>query len=186
MRAFGAMPTEGSPLPWRERDRVRARLFAARSQAGFTLLEIMVVMVLIAISVTFVVLNLDRDTDGVAELEARRFASLVEQARDESVLSGRPYAVHVDPAARSYEFLQHGEQWSPVDNDDVFRPRHFPEDLAVSFKILDGPESGGLLVIEGLGEITPFMLTVQGDSRRYRVSVDDGQNVIVESEANES
>ena len=158
-------------------------------------------MALIAISVTFVVLNLQRDTDGIAKLEARRFASLVEQARDESILSGHPYAVQVDPGGRTYTFLQHGKDWTEVTNDDVFRQRRFPEDLGISFETLDGPGSNGntgadgtttgdagnqpngLLVIEGLGEITPFILTIRGKSLIYEVSVDDSQNVTVKSEA---
>ncbi|MGA8259238.1 MAG: type II secretion system minor pseudopilin GspH [Arenicellales bacterium] len=179
---------------------------AAFRQSGFTLLEIMVVMALIAISVTFVVLNLQRDTDGVAKLEARRFASLIEQARDESILSGRPYAVQVDPNGRTYTFLQHGKEWTEVTNDDIFRQRRFPEDLGISFETLNGPGSNsndhtgtgdnsssdagsarsGLLVIEGLGEITPFILTIRGKSLIYEVSVDDSQNVIVKSEASKT
>lgn len=151
-------------------------------ESGFTLIEILVVMALIAISVTFVLLNLQRDTDGIAKLEARRFAGLIEQARDESILSGHPYAVQVDPRGRTYTFLQHDKQWTEVKNDDVFRQRRFPQDLGISFKTLNGPDSNGLLVIEGLGEITPFILTIRGKSLVYQVSVDNSQNVTIRSE----
>lgn len=151
-------------------------------EAGFTLLEMMVVVALIAISATFAVINLDRNNDDVAQLEARRFAQLVEHARDESILSGRPYAVQVDPVARSYTFLQFGGEWTQVDNDDVFRRRELPVDLDMSFETPSDPGAGGLLVIEGLGVITPFVLTVRGDTRTYKVSVDEAQNVIVARE----
>ncbi|MFZ0488499.1 MAG: GspH/FimT family pseudopilin [Arenicellales bacterium] len=157
-----------------------------RAQHGFTLLEIMVVLALIAISVTFVVLNLQRDTDGVAELEARRFAGLIEQARNESILSGRPYAVKVDTDRKTYTFLEHQKEWSAVKGDDVFRPRSFPQDLNVSLETTGSPGAGDLLVIEGLGEITPFVLTIRGKSRLYKVSIDEGQNVIVSSAPNET
>lgn len=152
------------------------------SQAGFTLLEIMVVVVLIAISVTFAVVSLDRDTDDIAELEARRFARLIEHARDESILSGRPYAVQIDPAKRSYTFLEYGEEWKQVKNDDVFRRRELPEDVDMTFETSSDHGAGGLLVIEGLGVITPFVLTVRGDTRTYEVSVDAAQNVVVTRE----
>jgi len=155
-------------------------------QCGFTLLEIMVVVVLIAISATFAVISLDRDVDGIAELEARRFARLIAHARDESILSGRPFAVQVDPLAGSYVFFQYRDKWRELENDDVFRRRRFPEDLKIEFEIHNSAESSGLLVIEGLGEITPFILTVRGDKRLYRVSVDRSQNVVVALESDET
>lgn len=141
----------------------------------------MVVVVLIAISATFAVVKLDRDNDEIAELEARRFAQLVEHARDESILSGRPYAVQIDPATRSYVFLEYAQEWTEVKGDDVFRRRELPEDLELVFET-PGDAGGGLLVIEGLGVITPFVLTVRGDRRSYAVSVDEAQNVVVNLE----
>lgn len=149
------------------------------AQSGFTLLEIMVVVILIAVSATYAVVRLDRSSDDIAELEARRFARLVEHARDESILSGRPFAVQVDPVARSYTFLHHVREWTPVEDDDVFRRRVLPEDLELDFESSSDPGSGGLLVIEGLGVITPFVFTVRGDSRTYRVSVDEAHNIVV-------
>jgi len=141
----------------------------------------MVVVVLIAISASFVVVNLDRDVDRIAEQEARRFALLVEQARDESILSGRPYAVQVDPDDNSYTFLKHDSTWAPVENDDIFRRRELPPDLRVSFATQNQGEPGSrdLLVIEGLGEITPFELTVRGERRAYTVSIGESQDVRV-------
>lgn len=155
---------------------------APATQSGFTLMEIMVVVVLIAISATFALVSLDRGNDDVAELEARRFAQLIEHARDESILSGRAYAVQVDPVARSYTFLRYAQEWTQVKNDDVFRRRELPENLEMAFETGSDPESGGLLIIEGLGVIMPFVFTVQGDTRTYRVSVDEAQNVIVTRE----
>lgn len=152
-------------------------------QRGFSLLEIIVVVVLIAISVSYVLVRLERDPDAVAELEAKRFASLVAQARDESILSGRPYAVEVDSKLRAYTFLQHGEEWAPVTDDEVFRARRVPSDLDIALNVLDGPESSGLLLIEGLGEISPFELKIGGDERVYTVSIDESQNLSVTHEA---
>jgi len=157
----------------------------APRQMGFTLLEIMVVVVLIAISASFVILNLQRDVDQVAEREARRFALLVAQARDESILSGRPYAVEVNTADHWYRFFVFQSDWVAVDNDDVFRRRRIPEDLQVAFEVQEGPEAKGRLMIEGLGEITPFELSLRGDSRTYTVSLVEDQEVVVTEHRNE-
>jgi len=154
-------------------------------QSGFTLLEILVVVVLIAVSVTFAVVNLQRDADQVAELEARRFALLVAQARDESILSGRPYAVEVSPADNTYRFLVHRSEWTRVDDDDVFRTRRIPADIEVSFTLEAGPDAGDLLVIEGLGEISMFTLSLRGDSREYTVAIDENRELAVRETSHE-
>lgn len=150
-------------------------------QQGFTLLEIMVVVILIVLTVSLVGVNLGRDLDQVAELEARRFARLVEHVRDDSILSGRVYAIEVDEARRSYRFLEADGEWKSVTRDDVLRQRHFPEYLPVRFEV---PEqaiaSRGLLVIQGLGEITPFRLAVGGEKYWHVVFLDDSLNVRID------
>lgn len=172
------------------------------------------VVLLIAISATFVVLNLERDTDALAHLETERFARLIEQAREESIVSGRAYAVSVAPDQHYYEFLQYrrsekdgndgegeadqgagtasGEAvdtgsegddadgaWVPVEDDHIFRRREIPVDLNVIFQLLEGSGKSGLLVVDGLGEITPFNFMIEGDSRVYAARLDDSLNVTV-------
>jgi len=151
-------------------------------QGGFTLLEIMVVVVLIALTVTLVGLNLDRDLDRVAGLEANRFAKLLEHVRDESILTGKSYAIEVNETKKSYRFLESPDRWVPVENDDLLRPRKIPEYLSVEIEVYqkEGNNSTGLLVIQGLGEVTPFRLVVSGDRYLHIVSLDDSSNVLVE------
>lgn len=152
------------------------------SQRGFTLLEVMVVVVLIALTVTLVGLNLNRDLDQIAGLEANRFAKLLEHLRDESVLTGKSYAIEVDEQKKTYRFLESSEKWLPVKDDDLLRPRSFPEYLAVEMDVFRKAEDGsaGLLIVQGLGEITPFQLSVSGDEYLHIVRLDDAFNVTVE------
>ena len=151
-------------------------------QRGFTLLEIMVVVVLIALTVTLVGLNLNRDLDQIAGLEADRFAKLLEHLRDESVLTGKSYAIEVDEQKKIYRFLESSEKWLPVKDDDLLRPRRFPEYLTVKMDVFrkGENESTELLIVQGLGEITPFQLAVSGDEYLYIVKLDDSFNVTVE------
>lgn len=151
-------------------------------QRGFTLLEIIVVVLLIAVSATFVVVNLERDTDTLARFEAERFARLIEQARDESIISGRPYALSVDTDRNSYEFLRYGSEgeWVPVSEDDMFRRREIPGDLNVIFELLGGGSGASdLLVIEGLGEIASYNFLIEGDARVYAVRPGEGRTAAV-------
>jgi len=151
-------------------------------QRGFTLLEIMVVVVLIALTVTLVGLNLGRDLDQIAALEADRFAKLLEHLRDESVLTGKSYAIEVDEQKKTYRFLESSDKWLPVKNDDLLRVRRFPEYLSVEMDVFqnDEGETSALLVVQGLGEITPFRLVVAGDKYLHIVKLDDSFNVMVD------
>ncbi len=154
-----------------------------KRNAGFTLIEVLVVVALLGLIVTLLVVNIERDLDQTAELEAKRFRALIEHARDESLLSGRPYAVQFDEAERSYRFLIPGEPWQVVTNDDVLRKRQLPEGIALRLDVREADAGGQLLVVDGLGSITPFVLVVSGDSKEYLVTIDAAQNVQLRTDA---
>lgn len=150
---------------------------------GFTLIELLVVMALLGLVVALVVVNIDRDEGQLAELEAKRFQALVEHARDESTLTGRPYGIEVDEASHSYRFLKPGEPWQVIENDDLLRPRHLPEGVSLRLDVREAGSSAHILIVDGLGVITPFILTVAGGNKRFVVTVDAAQNVRLESNA---
>ncbi len=82
---------------------------------GFTLLEMMLTVGLIALTATFVGLNVGRSDTRLAELEARRFVALLNMAQDESIVSGRPIILTMDVGTHSYQF-------APMDVPAVFQP----------------------------------------------------------------
>lgn len=151
------------------------------NQHGFTLLEILVVVVLIAISVTFVGFSINQDVDEIAKLESRRFISLVEQLREEAVLSGKNYAVEVDTADRSYQFHEYTDKLNAMDEGDVFRKRSFPENIDVLYQLPVKPKAGQkpLVVVDAFGQISLFTLTLSGENRKFRIEVDPDQNLVM-------
>ena len=74
------------------------------SQAGFTLLELMLAIGLIALAATFISISIGRSDSKLALLEAKRFVALVNMAQNESILTGRPIELVVDLDARQYQF----------------------------------------------------------------------------------
>lgn len=155
-------------------------------QRGFTLLEIMVVVLLIGVSVTVIVVNLERDIDQVAEQEARRFATLVEHLRDESILTGRLHGIEIDEPERRYQFLRFDKEWMPVEQDDSFRPRVIPDYLDVQLNAGQEQDGNTLVVVDALGEIQPFFVTIIGRDFEYVVNLNSRQNVEVERKAREA
>lgn len=97
---------------------------------GFTLIEVLVVVVIIGIISAIVVLGLgnlgdDRDLRN----EARRMVSLIELASDEATMQGRDFGLELmQTGYRFVEFDPLTEQWFEVVGDDLMRPRRLGQD----------------------------------------------------------
>ena len=114
---------------------------------GFTLIEILVVIVIISISVGLVVVNFT--TGGVekkAEEEAIRLQQLLRVAHQQSVIRAEEYGVRFYKT--SYRFMKYDEQsklWAGMPNDRLLRGRLLAEPLEIDLYIeqlsVDIPES---------------------------------------------
>jgi len=99
-------------------------------ESGFTLIEVLVVLVIIAIISAFAILGLGNlDDDRELQNEARRLTALIEMASDEATLQGRDFGLEL--SQRGYRFVEYDpltEQWFEVTGDDLMRPRTLAED----------------------------------------------------------
>lgn len=110
-------------------------------QQGFTLLELMVVLVLIGVVVSMTLMVKGRDGYDLAEEEARRLQVLMRLAGDESVLNNRELALEFH--ADGYRFLSYDPRsraWQPFAGRSPFRPRCLPSLVAMEVEMGgDGP-----------------------------------------------
>jgi general secretion pathway protein H len=103
----------------------------ARAARGFTLLEILVVLVIIGVIITMATLSIGvLGSDPQSEDEARRFWAVLRQAREEAELQAIDLAIFV--GATDYEFLRFDtrrNQWQPMVDDKLYAQRTLPEGL---------------------------------------------------------
>lgn len=106
---------------------------------GFTLIEVLVVVVIIGIVSSVVLISMDViGDDRDLQREARRLASLVELAADEAELQGRDFGVEF--IRQGYRFVEYDpffDTWTEIIGDDILRPRQLPEDFEFSLTIED-------------------------------------------------
>jgi len=102
-----------------------------RKEHGFTLIEILVVVVIIATisGIALLSLNLIAD-DRELDTERNRLATLIEVAQDEAMMQGREFGLEVMTSTyRFVEFDPFAFRWSEILGDDIFRLRQLPEGM---------------------------------------------------------
>ena len=104
-------------------------------QHGFTLLELMVVVVIAALLFTFVALSINPNTaEDNLKQEALRFNRLLQLLLEEAVLKGEDYGIEFAP--REYRFLRlEQNQWTPIENDKILRKRKLPEEMEMDLAV---------------------------------------------------
>lgn len=109
---------------------------------GFTLLELIVVIFIIGITLTFAALSINnRDQEQRAEQEAQSLAARLDLAAQESVLQSKELALELTEEGSGYQFLVlEAEGWRVLDADqDALRPRSLPGGMRLEMT-LEGEE----------------------------------------------
>jgi general secretion pathway protein H len=152
-----------------------------RPSRGFTLVEVMVVMVIIGIVLGMVTLNAIPSQRQNLASEAQRLALLLQLARDEAIVRNR--LVTFEANSERYRFLVRNEnRWDPVTQDDLLRERPFK--YAPLTLLLDPPGSGSangsgggtgdtLRITFGREPVDkPFVLTLSTGEDRVAIRAD--------------
>ena len=125
---------------------------------GFTLVELMVVLVILGLAATAVVLAVP-ERGGSLHAEAERFAARAKAARDAAIVEARPVALTVDTGGYVFSHRRRGE-WQAG-------PRHtWGEDTAAE---TSGTLAGTRFDSTGLAE--PLTLTLRRGDRLARVRI---------------
>ncbi|MGH8426645.1 MAG: type II secretion system minor pseudopilin GspH [Gammaproteobacteria bacterium] len=103
-----------------------------RGEAGFTLIEILAVVIIVGIVTGIAVISL-KALDGRSDQgqAAERLAGLIQLASEDARMENIQYGLRVEP--HQYEFMQfNGRAWVTISNDPVLATRSVPGGLTLS------------------------------------------------------
>ena len=102
---------------------------------GFTLLELMIVIVIVAILFSFATLTIRTSSpEELIKEEAHRLDRLIQLVLEEAVLKNTEYGLEFK--ANSYRFLSYNEgQWQAISGDKLLRERELPEEMEIELAI---------------------------------------------------
>lgn len=121
---------------------------------GFTLVEMMVVLVIFGLAATAVVLSLP-DAGGSLASEAERFAARAKAARDNAIIESRAAAVAVGPVG--YDLYRRADgQWQAVAHHDW---------------VAGTTVEGGRTRFDSTGLAEPLYVTLRRGERRAAVEI---------------
>jgi general secretion pathway protein H len=160
----------------------RARTFSpGRRVCGFTLLELLVVMVIAGLTLGMVSFNAMPSERKILQNESQRIAILLQMARDEAIVRNRPIAFQVD--GQGYRFLIREENvWSALTQDDLLRERQFQHPpLTVSIDSANSTPEQVMRVVFGREPVDrPFVLTLATGDSRASIRADGIGHFVVE------
>jgi general secretion pathway protein H len=160
---------------------------------GFTLIEIMLVLVLLSVSSLAVVMSLPENSNKQLEQQAVRFYQLVQLLSEDALLNGSDFGVRVNESQAEYRFLTLSAQgWKEMEESRYFTHVKLEDDLQIAIELggsvwLDKDrlfDTGSLfneemfddlneenkvkppqIMLLSSGEITPFTVTFSAASK---------------------
>jgi general secretion pathway protein H len=178
-----ANPAAKAPTP----TSARVRSIDRRSK-GFTLVEILVVVVIMAVVISMAIMSIGvTGRDAQLDEETRRIEGLLGLLHERALLEGRDFGLRIEPSA--YEFVVYEparDRWTRMDQEREFRHRDLPKGVSfelqldsqvVVLKANDAKLSSTQLptpqvAVAASGEGTPFRLTLQRDQTNAHASID--------------
>lgn len=106
-----------------------------RRHSGFTLLEILLVLVLVSLASVAVISTLPVSSEDGAKQQAQSLFHRVQLLNEEAILSGRDFGLYVDEKKSSYDFLHlNSEGWQKLEHS-IPAQTELEDDISIALEL---------------------------------------------------
>jgi general secretion pathway protein H len=159
--------------------------FRSRLDYGFTLIEMLVVVLIMGLLVGLVSVITRPDARGLLRIEAERLAQLLDFAVAESSLTGRPVGWTADgPGYRFWRFRE-DSGWSEIRDSDLLRERTLPPGMTISSLRVENMRPQGGMRLEFTPYAPPLFFSIELSFGTEHYAVAASANGIVQAVADE-
>jgi general secretion pathway protein H len=153
-----------------------------RIQQGFTLVELLVVLVVMGIALGIVVVQLMPDDRAALREEAARLALLLENAGLEARSSGRSMAWSAENNGYLFWKKNNYNDWARIEDDSMFRPRKLPEGTRIGeITLEDQPlKPGEQIALSASAYAPPFRIKISNATASATINGKSTGEVIVQ------
>ncbi|MCW8385825.1 type II secretion system minor pseudopilin GspH [Fluoribacter dumoffii] len=130
-----------------------------KNNQGFTLIEILIVLVIIGITFGFALIAFgDFGESRRILFSAEQLVNTLRLAQQQAILETSTLGLRIDNT--SYQILQlSNSQWKPLSEKGVFKRTYFPQDTQITMKTSYPTSTGApAVIISASGGMTPFAM----------------------------
>jgi general secretion pathway protein H len=146
-----------------------------RASRGFTLVEILVVLIIIGVALALISVNFARDPRNELRDEAQRLALLFQAARDEAIATGKPLAWIANGPQYGFFHRDAENQWKVPLTEAPLVVQSFPPAIALADLRVNAAK---------VPPDTPVIFSASGANAPFQATLDiAGQQLIISGDA---
>lgn len=128
---------------------------------GFTLIEILIVIVIIGITVGFAMIAFgDFGASRRILFSADQLVNTLRLAQQQAILETSTLGLNIDKTSYQILRFENSTTWKPISNKGIFKVNYFPPNTIITLKTNSNPPLGSpSIIINASGDMTPFTLT---------------------------
>ncbi|WP_058500199.1 type II secretion system minor pseudopilin GspH [Legionella gratiana] len=137
-----------------------------KNNRGFTLIEILIVLVIIGITFGFALISFgDFGESRRILFAAEQLLNTLRLAQQQAILETSTLGLRINNDSYQILQLQNNSQWKPISNKGVYKITYFPENTHITLKTHHRTPAGmPSIILTSSGDMTPFTLHFGSDN----------------------